>query len=151
MLGSSARRAQRRLNTALYLTGGFSVADALRITGIDEARTQPIEFCSQMYVIYLKLSGHPTPDWRRAFDERRKFPRHSMWRNAWVDGDYVVINCPLDELKAHHLDDLKADVEVANQQAAAVKATLAAAADEYERQQAAERERVRRLKDDLQF
>lgn len=127
------------------------MTDALRITGIDEARTQPVEFGSAMYEIYLKLSGHPSPDWRRAFDERRKFPRHSMWRNAWIDGDYIVVNCPLDELKAHHLDDLKEDVEVANQQAAAYKAQLATAAEEYEKQQAVERERVRKLKDDLQF
>lgn len=33
-----------------------------------------------------------------------------MWRNAWIDGDAIVMNCPFEELKAHHLEDLKADV-----------------------------------------
>lgn len=127
------------------------MVEAIKITGIDESRTQPVEHGSAMYLIYLALSGQPTADWRRAFEERRKFPRHSTWRHAWIEGDSIVINCPFEELKPHHLNGLKEDVEVANQQAAAMRTHQEAAAKQDEAERVVEHERIQRLKNDLQF
>ncbi len=37
-----------------------------------------------------------------------------MWRRAWVEGAYIVVHCPVDELQRHHLPDLKQDVAETN-------------------------------------
>lgn len=67
-----------------------------------------------LYNIYLKLSSRPTIDWRNIFKAERSFPRHSMWREAWVEGDYIIIYCVPEELERYHLNDLKQDVSSCN-------------------------------------
>jgi hypothetical protein len=37
-----------------------------------------------------------------------------VWRRAWVEGSFIVVHCPLDELQRFHLADLKEDVAETN-------------------------------------
>ena len=37
-----------------------------------------------------------------------------MWRNSWVEGAHIVIDCIPEELKSFHLNHLKEDVASAN-------------------------------------
>jgi hypothetical protein len=86
----------------------------LRVVGVVKERTRQDRQYSGLQDYFLQLSGRPPPGWEHHFLEARKFPRHSMWRDAWVEGDCVVIKCALDELGRYHLDDLKQDVATAN-------------------------------------
>ena len=64
--------------------------------------------------IYLKLSALPPLDWQQIFEAERRFPRHTMWRKAWIEGDYIVVYCVPDEIERHHANDLKEDVKNSN-------------------------------------
>lgn len=87
----------------------------LRIIGIVKEKTQQDREYGGLQHYYFQLSSTPPPGWKKHFDNARSFPRHSMWRKAWVSGDCVAVKCALDELERYHLRDLKEDVETANQ------------------------------------
>lgn len=97
---------------------GASTFEDLALVGVDEERTvpSPDHPGTSLYHVHLKLSARPPNRWVELFNERRKFPRHSMWRHAWIDGQYVVVDCPIAEVEQHHLKDLKEDVQETNAQ-----------------------------------
>lgn len=86
----------------------------LSIIDLDEDRTFKPDPARALFHMYLRLSGEPATEWEQIFEAERRFPRHSMWRKAWIEGNYVVIHCVPDELERYHLGDLKQDVRNAN-------------------------------------
>jgi len=56
----------------------------------------------------------PPAEWHLFFDQNRSFPRHNMWRKAWVERDCIVVKCALEEIERYHLRDLKEDVAKTN-------------------------------------
>jgi hypothetical protein len=86
----------------------------LRIVGIAKEKTRQDPRHSGLQDYFLRLSEWPPPGWEGHFLEARMFPRHSMWRKAWIEGDCIVINCALYELGRYHVADLKQDVATAN-------------------------------------
>ncbi len=86
----------------------------LKITGVAEERTYQPDPSTALYNVYLELSNHPPSEWVQIFHAERRFPRHSMWRRAWVDGKFIVVHCCLGEIKSHHLGDLKENVANTN-------------------------------------
>lgn len=88
--------------------------DQLKIVGIVKEKTKQDSQYSGLQHYYFKLSRRPSHTWERQFIQARRFPRHNMWREAWVEGDCIVVKCALDELERYHLRDLKQDVETAN-------------------------------------
>lgn len=86
----------------------------LRIVGVVKERTRQDPNYSGLQNYYFQLSAMPPPNWHLFFEKSRSFPRHNMWREAWVEGDCVVIKCALDEIERYHLRDLKEDVAKAN-------------------------------------
>ncbi len=123
----------------------------LKILGILKDRTRQDREYSGLQDYYFQLSKRPSRDWVHFFNESRRFPRHTMWREAWVEGDCVVIKCAVDELQRYHLNDLKQDVENANENLAiAIEQHNAKERFEAERKEA---ERIKRndLLDDLDF
>jgi len=123
----------------------------IKIIGILKDRTRQDREYSGLQDYYFQLSKRPSSDWVHFFDESRRFPRHSMWRRAWIEGDCVVIKCAIDELQRYHLKDLKQDVANANENLAqAIDKHNARERIEAERRDA---ERVKRdsLLDDLDF
>jgi len=123
----------------------------LKIIGILKDRTRQDREYSGLQDYYFQLSRRPSSDWVHFFDESRRFPRHSMWRRAWVEGDCVVVKCATDELQRYHLKDLKQDVANANENLAqAIVQHNAREKFEAERKEA---ERIKRdnALDDLDF
>jgi len=88
--------------------------DDIKIFEIDENRTYKPDDTKALFNVYLKLSSQPSYDWQKIFEAERKFPRHTMWRRAWIDGSYIVIHCGLEEIEKFHLDDLQEDVNNSN-------------------------------------
>jgi len=123
----------------------------IKIIGILKERTRQDHEHSGLQDYYFQLSKRPSRDWSHFFDASRQFPRHSMWRRAWVEDDCVVIKCAADELQRYHLRDLKQDVAKANESLAqAIEQYNAKEKFEAERKEA---ERIKRdsLLDDLDF
>jgi hypothetical protein len=83
-------------------------------SGFDEEKTYKPDSTKLLYNVYLELSDMPSSEWAQIFDAERRFPRHSMWRRAWIEDKYIVIHCVPDELNKYHLRDLKEDANNAN-------------------------------------
>jgi hypothetical protein len=88
--------------------------EPIRITDLDIDLTQTSQEASGLRRLYLKLSGEPPPEWVKIFEKKRRFPRDPVWRNAWVVGAHIVIDCVPEELERSGLNHLKEDVTNAN-------------------------------------
>ncbi len=114
--------------------------EEIRITDLDVGLTQPSDEAPGFRRLYLKLSEEPPPEWVTIFEQERRFPPHRRWRNAWVIGRHIVVECVPQELEQFQLNHLKEDVSTVNKKflecAAAIKAEI--------RQQLQEQEKARR-------
>ncbi|MEQ8767531.1 MAG: toll/interleukin-1 receptor domain-containing protein [Planctomycetota bacterium] len=88
--------------------------DDIRIVGVDKDRAYRPDPQKLLYHVYFELSAHPPQEWVQIFEAERQFPRHTMWRHAWVEGNYVVVQCVPEEVKKYHLSDIKQDVTSSN-------------------------------------
>ena len=86
----------------------------IRITEMDEKKSYKPDENKLLYNIYFKLSDTPPSEWDQIFEAERRYPRHTMWRRAWVEGNYLIINCVPDELEKYHLNDLNEDTNNTN-------------------------------------
>jgi hypothetical protein len=123
----------------------------IEIEKVDKEKTYKPDPNGSLYNVYFQLSAKPTNEWCMAFDAERKFPRHNMWRQAWIEGKYVVVCCVIDEIEKYHLKDIKEDVVKANSK---YKAYLSQQADkrmaEKQRQEKEQKEKNKNL-DNLRF
>lgn len=96
-------------------TRALETFEDILITDVDKSRAYRPDPDKQLYNIYFRLSARPPQEWVEIFTAERKFPRHNMWRQAWIEDEYIVIHCCLDEIKKYHFDDVTLDVCNANQ------------------------------------
>lgn len=94
---------------------GLETFEDIEITELDEHRTHNPDPSRGVFNVYLRLSARPPTEWTQIFDAERRFPRHSMWRRAWIEGAFVVVQCPLHEVERYHDRDLRLDVQNANE------------------------------------
>jgi hypothetical protein len=123
----------------------------IRIVDFDDSKTERPDPKKQLFNVYLTLSADPADEWIKIFEAERQFPRHTMWRRAWIDGRSIVVYCALEEVKTHHLEDLKVDVKNSN---AKFRNYLIETAQREHRQSAKEnqeRKAIDDLKDGLNF
>ena len=123
----------------------------IRIAGLDIDRTQPSQKAPGLRHMYLSLSGLPPAEWAEFFQEQRKFPRHTMWRDAWIEGPYIVIDCVPEEIEKYHLKDLKEDVRKANEKFREWELQDQARSVRQQQEAEAERKRQLELKKRLKF
>lgn len=114
-------------------------------------RTQKSNTASGLRHLFLKLSDSPPRDWATLFEQERSFPRHTMWRRAWIQGDCVVIDCVPEELEKYHLRDVKEDVVSANAKYRQHMAEQQRRLEAEEKRRAEEAQRLRDLKGRLNF
>lgn len=93
---------------------GLETFEDIKIVRVDKDQTYQPDPGRSLYHVHFELSTAPPAEWVAIFDAERRFPRHSMWRNAWVEDRYVVVHCPLAEVKAHHAADIATDVASTN-------------------------------------
>jgi hypothetical protein len=120
-----------------------SFAD-IKIIGLDVDATQPSQAAAGLRHMYLHLSARPSSEWQQLFDQERQFPRHSMWRKAWIEGNFIVVDCVPEEIEQYHLRDLKEDVAKTNQN---YRDYLARVARAQKRQKEAEQKEKSQLED----
>jgi hypothetical protein len=97
--------------------------EEIRITDLDVDLTQPSQEAPGFRRLYLKLSEEPSPEWVKIFEQERRFPRYPMWRNAWVLGAHLVVECIPQELEQFQLNHLKEDVATVNRKFSECAAT----------------------------
>jgi hypothetical protein len=74
-----------------------------------------------------------------------------MWRHARFEGQHIVVDCLPEELKQYHLQDLKEDVANANGKYISWLVKHEAALAREAEQENAELERLRKVKEGLNF
>lgn len=127
----------------------------IKIIDLDVDKTKPSNNSSGLRQMHLKLSSAPPSEWISFFNEERRFPRHSMWRNAWIDGHYIVVDCVPEEIEEYHLNDLKQDITNANVKYKShvkfVEQERARRKLEAEKKEQEEKARLNRIKGNLNF
>jgi len=86
----------------------------IKVIGVDKGKAYRPDTEKALYHIYFELSSYPTQEWVQIFEAERQFPRHTMWRRAWIEGKYVVVHCVPEEVKKYHLRDVTEDVGNSN-------------------------------------
>ena len=119
--------------------------EEIRITDLDVDLTQPSQEAPGFRRLYLKLSEEPSSEWVKIFEQARRFPPHRIWRNAWVIGRHIVVECVPEELEQFQLNHLKEDVATVNRKFSECAATKKAEI----LQQLREREEVRKQLEEL--
>ena len=128
-----------------------ALVEQIRITDLDVELTLPSDEAPGFRRLYLKLSQEPSPEWVRIFERERRFPAHRTWRNAWVVGAHIVIECVPDELEQSQLNHLKQDVAKANKEFSEWTASNDADVRRQLRERAEMRKQLEELRAKLKF
>src|SRR5919109_4183833 len=89
-------------------------SEDIRITGIDIHQCSPSPENPRLQRISLTLSGLPPSEWQTMFTRECRVARQTLWREARIEGSYIVIDCVPEELAQPHLDSLKEEIKSAN-------------------------------------
>jgi len=127
------------------------VFEDIKITDLEVELTRQSDTASGLRYMYLKLSGSPPSEWSEIFRAEREFPRHTMWRRAWIQGDYIVIDCAPDEIEKYHLRDLKQDVDNSNRKYKDYLALVERKRESARNEKEEEKKKLNDLKNKLNF
>ncbi len=86
----------------------------IAVIDLDGNRSYKPDPDKALYNVYFDLSDTPSVEWQGIFEAERIFPRHYMWRDAWIEGNNIVVHCAPDEIEKYHLNDIKQDAHNAN-------------------------------------
>jgi hypothetical protein len=123
----------------------------IAIIGLDVDATKPSQAASGLRHMYLQLSAEPPSEWQQLFNQGRRFPRHSMWRDAWVEGRHIVVDCVPEEIEQYHLRDLKEDAAKTNEKYRDYLGKVAGAQQQQQEAEQKEKSRLDDLKNRLKF
>lgn len=124
---------------------------AIMLEGADEERTCIGIEGTGVYHVYLKLSADPPDEWNQLFEQERQFARHSMWRRAWVEDRYIIVEAPLEEMSRYHIRDVTEDIKNANEKYQVLLARQRRQQEQFKDADTLEREKVKRELAKLKF
>ena len=98
---------------------GSSVEDSenIRIVGMNTDKTQRTIGSETHYHVYFTLSESPTPVWRIIFLEQWKALLKDPpvpWAEALIDGGFLLVDCPLQDVAPTYFPALKKAVAGTN-------------------------------------
>jgi hypothetical protein len=85
----------------------------IRIERLNSDKTRKAIGSNSVYHVYFELSGHPPPEWRSIFG--REWKSLNLTRVADIDGAFLVLYCPLDEVPTTQFAALKKAVAATNE------------------------------------
>jgi hypothetical protein len=84
----------------------------IRLVGLNTDKTRRTLGSYTVYQVYFELSGNPPAAWRDIFG--REWKDLNPTQEAGIDGRFLVMHCPLQEVAPAHLPVLKKAVEATN-------------------------------------
>lgn len=87
-------------------------APEIRIVRLNTDKTRRTLGSYTVYQVYFELSGAPPIVWRDIFG--REWKDVNPRQEAGIDGKFLVMHCPLQEVATTHLPALKKAVEATN-------------------------------------
>jgi len=116
------------------------------IVDLDLKKTTWSRVHSSMRTLYLGLSREPDLAWIRFFHEEREsrivIKRHGLW----IEDSYIVFDCLLPDVEAHHLPDFRASIDYANRKSRELAATRREQSEQQRRSTRAEQRRLAELR-----
>jgi hypothetical protein len=82
------------------------------IVGLNTDKTRRTLGSYTVYQVYFELSGTPSLAWRDIFG--REWKDLNPKQEAGIDGRFLVMHCPLQEIATTHLPALKKAVDATN-------------------------------------
>ena len=86
----------------------------MRIERVNTDKTRKDTGSDIVYHVYFEMSDYPPPEWRRIFG--RAWKSLNQTREAYTDGAFLVLHCPLDEVATTQLEALKKVVAATNEE-----------------------------------
>jgi hypothetical protein len=96
--------------------------DDIAIIDLDLKKTTWSRVHSAMRTLYVKLSAEPDLDWIRFFREERESRVVVKRHGLWIEDGYIVFDCLLPDVEAHHLPDFRRSIDYANEKYRELKA-----------------------------
>ena len=84
----------------------------IKIIGLNTDKTRRTLGSYTVYQVYFELSENPSLPWRDIFG--REWKNLNPTQEAGIDGRFLIMHCPLQEVAATHLPALKKAVESTN-------------------------------------
>jgi len=84
----------------------------IRIVGLNTDKTQRTLGSYTVYQVYFELSENPSSAWRDIFG--REWKDVNPTQEVGIDGGFLVMHCPLQEVATTNLPALKKAVEATN-------------------------------------
>jgi hypothetical protein len=84
----------------------------IRIVRLNTDKTRRTLGSTTVYQVYFELSGNPPSGWREIFGQEWK--NLNPKQEAGIDGKFLVMHCPLQEVPTIHLPALKKAVASTN-------------------------------------
>jgi hypothetical protein len=116
----------------------------IRMTGLDTNKSHDAPSQDGTYRLYLTLSDTPPATWRDIFGREHRTPRSPIWREAIVEGMYMLMTCTLEELENSQLQFLKEDVKNTNEK---FRRSIAEQEEQAERSRQSKEDRQKRLEE----
>ena len=126
----------------------------VEIIALDENQTFQADKALELFTVYFELSSAPSYKWRRFFlteCAKRKAAKKDMWRDTRIEGKYIVISAPLDEIQKVHHKNLVADVKQSNANYRAWLDRMAQKQDEIFAEEEREQQKIADLKKKLKL
>jgi len=79
-------------------------APEIRIVRLVRDKTRKTERSDTVYQVYFELSDTPPRAWRSIFEGEWKVLNPTLphlWQAASIDGEFLLMHCPLKEIAAH--------------------------------------------------
>jgi hypothetical protein len=86
--------------------------ESIRIVRLNTEKTRKDNGSDTVYHVYFELSVHPTSGWRSAFGG--EWSAVNKTPEPVIDGGFLVVHCPLDEVASSQLPQLKKIVASTN-------------------------------------
>ena len=86
--------------------------DEIRIVGLNTDKTRRTLGSTTVYQVYFELSARPPMVWCEIFG--REWKAINTTQEARIDGTFLVLHCPLQEIALTQLPALKKTVEATN-------------------------------------
>jgi len=86
----------------------------IAIVDLELAKTSWSRVHSAMRTLYLRLSREPEIGWVRFFHEERESRVVIKRHGFWIEENYIVFDCLLEDVERYHLPDFRLSLEYAN-------------------------------------
>ena len=85
------------------------------IVDLDVQKTTWSRVHSAMRTLYLRLNRDPDIAWNKFFFEERNARVEVKRHGLWIEDGYIVFDCLLIDVDAHHLPDIRRSIAYANE------------------------------------